>query len=532
MRRNKPLALVPTLLGIAALLCTTAPAFADGKFFRRLEVADEPGIQAQRAVVAFKDGIETLIVQSDLVGQGDSFGWLLPLPAAPTRIAPCAPYTLTALAKIVRPEMAEFSATTFIFCLVLMVSVVAACLNHLHVKSTGKDRGAPLRMLLTIVIPIFLAAFLLPTLSSERKLDDDVNVLQSTQAGIYDVSVIQSPSAEAVADWLKTNGFAAPPSATAAIQDYVSRHWCFLAAKVSAKPGETVTHHPLKITFPTREAVYPMKLTGSDGQPVQLDLFVIAKDRAGATGLRTWVSGTFVENEGSQTFFSEFECNVPPVYKSDGLHFAHLGIPAVTEMMWPGCVLTRLHGRLEPDAMTQDLTLSWGAPVSQQTTLHSSGDALGRSAAFAMLIVTLLFLPLTWIAVRSGWTWRELLRRRLGVVLLPALLISGAEYAALETVRVKSAPPPDVRNPIPLYVHLTVLEELGTHPPAGLFPEGYRKLLLAKQPDTLVDPAEQLERVGDYQIEPAENGWKLTIIDGSFIPVTISIDQAGQPRRT
>jgi len=133
---------LPRLLVLALVACSADSVIADGKFFRRLEVADEPGIQAQRAVVAFRDGIETLIVQSDVAGKDSSYGWVLPLPAEPTSIEPCQANSLNALGSVVRPEVAEFPLGILVFSFFVALITVAVCIDYLRRPSSASTCAA------------------------------------------------------------------------------------------------------------------------------------------------------------------------------------------------------------------------------------------------------------------------------------------------------------------------------------------------------------------------------------------------------
>jgi len=522
--------LLPRLLVLVLLACSADSAFANGKFFRRLEVADEPGIQAQRAVVAFKDGIETLIVQSDVAGADTSYGWLLPLPAEPTSIEPCQSNSLNALGGIVRPEVAEYPQTFLIFSFVLMLIMLAACLDHLRSKARGKVRTSPVRILLGIVVVLFLASLLLPTLSVSRGLAGGVDVLQTVKAGVYDVAVIKGETGEAVEEWLTSNGFASPPSATTIIEDYISSNWCFLAAKVSTETSGTVTHHPLKVAFPVSQAVYPLKLTGSDGEAIQLDLFVIAERRPVAAGMNTWVSDSFDTDSSYYHRFDDYACEMPPIYKARKKPFARIGIPAVSELMWPGCVVTRLHGRLDATDMGKDLSLTWMAPEPMRATLYSQRSAIGWSAAIAMIVVTLSFAWLTRGAAKKGWSWRVMLQKRLVVAVVLGLLVGGARYAMLEIVPVKTTGRQAIRSIIAASTHRHALQQLSESPPDSPFPEAYRKLVMEERPDETMNESADLDKPGDFTIEATDSGWRLTIIDWPYIPVTIPISADGQPQ--
>ena len=503
---------LPRLLLLVLPACATHAAFADGKFFRRLEVTDEPGIRAQRAVLAFKDGVETLIVQSDVDGSGPAYGWLLPLPAEPTAIEPCPANTLNALAGVVQPGAADLPWSFVVFSLILLLLTVATCLDHLRQKAPGAPRTSPAGMVVAVVFGLFLASLLLPSLSRGRSPSGGVEVLRTAKAGVYDVTVIQGPTAEAVRSWLMSNGFACPPSASASLRDYVADGWCFLAAKVSPEAHGTVTHHPLRVAFPAARAVYPLRLTGSDSAPIQLDLFAIGERRASASGMQTWVSDTYTRDRGYHTF-DAFECELPAMFESGGNSWSRIAIPAVSALMWPGCVVTRLHARLGAADMQHDLTLAWLDSRPVRARLYSVGGAVGWSGGAAAIALAASVAWFTWVAVRSGWSLRMMIRRRLAHAIGLALLVGAVGYAMLEVVPTQDADRHAVQSMTSVWVHYAVLSRLAQEPPTAPFPEAYRKLLGEYGAGASLDGAAELDRPGDFRIDATENGWRLTIID-------------------
>ena len=531
MRIAPPLCLLVLLGGLAD------SARADGKFFRRPEVVDEPGIQAQRGVIAFKDGIETLIVQSDLSGEDTSYGWLLPLPAEPTSITPCQVNSLNILNSLMRPKAEAFPEEFLIFSAVLTLVIIAICLEHMRSKTLGNASSLPVKLMLGLLLVVISSCLLLPSLSSAGvDLPGGVEVLQTTKAGVYDVTIIKGETAEAVEAWLESKGFAAPASATTVIEEYVADNWCFLAAKIAtdAKGPDTkgtVSHHPLKVSFPASQAVYPLKLTGSDGAAIQLDLYVIAERRAVADNIKTWLCDAYYKsNHFPRNTFDRYAYEVPPTYVSHNQLSNFIAVPVVSELMWPGCVMTHLHGRLDARDMRRDLSFTWRAPTPKRITLFSQSSALGWSAVIAILVLAVSFAWLTARATRKGWTWQMLLRRRFLVAVAIGLLAGGVRYATSEIVPVNKSTRNSILNSkIAESLHAHALEELSKNPPESPFPEAYRKLLMEDWPYENLDDAADLVKPGDFVIVATESGWRLTIIDRFHLPVTIPISSDGVP---
>jgi hypothetical protein len=68
-----------------------------------------------------------------------------------------------------------------------------------------------------------------------RGLDESVVVLEVKKVDIYDVAILKSDSATALASWLNSNGYYAPPSAAPVFAKYAGDDWYFVANKVNLK---------------------------------------------------------------------------------------------------------------------------------------------------------------------------------------------------------------------------------------------------------------------------------------------------------
>ena len=92
------------LVGLV-ILHTASAAVADGKYFHRPTVAGEadPAMPFQRALIAYRDGVETMLVESAVQGTGGDLGWVIPLPVGPTSINARTPGALRSALRRLRP---------------------------------------------------------------------------------------------------------------------------------------------------------------------------------------------------------------------------------------------------------------------------------------------------------------------------------------------------------------------------------------------------------------------------------------------
>ncbi len=81
-------------------------ARADGKVFPAARLPQEVTMPDQRALLAWKDGTETLVIESAFVGQGTDFAWVVPFPTKPEVFA-ATPGTLPAAVALMQPVIAE-----------------------------------------------------------------------------------------------------------------------------------------------------------------------------------------------------------------------------------------------------------------------------------------------------------------------------------------------------------------------------------------------------------------------------------------
>jgi|GEM_PF-4471717 len=531
------------LLAIPAFLIfstiTPPSTFADGKFFARVNVTTEPGIAAQRAFIAFRDGKQTLIVQSDINGAGESFGWLLPLPANPTAIEAAPTYCLQPLSEMFRPRLITDRSGVLIPSLYLYAAIAIIALQQLWLKSTGKPhrlmRG--LNFCALLIGALIVASFAIPTLGPARALNESAAVeLQSKRAGVYDVTVITGDNVKSINTWLQENGFRSHARADAAIKDYIRDGWCFLAAKVRSDIDGPVTQHPLQIEFPTKQAIYPMRLTGTDGVGVRLDLFVVADQQAEARYMSPWFCDAMKRNDKYLQVArdTEYDIQAPPAYMPrKHRRFQPVALPAVSDAMWDGCVLTHLHGRFTPDQMRDDLLINQVNLQAGIAAVHSQSAAWQVGGSYGALMATLVCLLLAIGAERKNIKWQTFLKKRLPLSILCGAALAAGVYLKLDVVPVEITNEPAFLARIMGNDHWRAIEEMDEKPNATDFIATYQQHLRPRTPDDnpIVSDRNQLEAPGDYLIEATETGWELSFVDGNFTPITVTFDKDGKPTR-
>ena len=107
-------------------------SYADGVFIPEVR-KKIPEIPTQRALLQYRDGVETLIIESTLDGEGDSYSWIIPLPNVPGRIEKISPGLLKTLSLQVQPKIHQREPSPFSFGLsmtsIMVFLVVAICFS-------------------------------------------------------------------------------------------------------------------------------------------------------------------------------------------------------------------------------------------------------------------------------------------------------------------------------------------------------------------------------------------------------------------
>lgn len=381
--------LVPRLVCLAVVCLSVAlsasPAAADGCKMPEVAFATMPEIPAQRAMIVWKDGVETLVVETAFTTASPTVGWVLPLPAEPQTLAPADPDMLTSLEMTSGPNLSDPYASWPSCAVWGLIFIAPVCLIFVVSKTSLNDVRA---VILWVFIFVFIAAFWLPTLGGKVKSAafggagvSGVEVTSVQRIGSYEAAVLRADTAAALSDWLAANKLKSLDDAGQRIvDDYIARKWCFVVARHAGGEGRTATAHPIAATFRAERPVYPMKLTALAGSTTRVDLFVAADDGMYAPGF-----GIIVSNHVRRSMDSEPEgaTQAQPWYNGFPAAIGHPDAAALLgdRESW---VLTHLQADLSPEEMDEDVVLS-GFPLSGYIWWHPLTDAACRSLALTIL---------------------------------------------------------------------------------------------------------------------------------------------------
>ena len=222
------------------MLATPASACACGALF----TTDGATVDHETAALKYDGTNEDLVVSMDLLGSTPDAGWLMPVPAqASVSVSDIA--LLDELAERTRADVQRVTNWWPNFDFIDMLGI-------------GKDDD---------------------TAGAEQPT---VSVLDQRELGPYTVAQISAKDTTALTAWLTSNGYTLPANLAGAMTPYADANWVFVAVKLTAPdPAQPYTGRlqPLRLTFPTSEPVYPMRLSQVATGPQSVTLYVIAADR-------------------------------------------------------------------------------------------------------------------------------------------------------------------------------------------------------------------------------------------------------------
>lgn len=445
MKQKQQMIKFVELLIFLLFLASPQSVYADGKIFPEKAYKTPPAIPSQRAILVYKDGIETLTIESTLNGKGQKFGWIIPLPSKPTNFEKASPGLIKTLSLNIQPEITHdlrqtlkllYAFTTIITCSCLIVTVIKP--------------KTPTTFFVLIFVGVFIAGILMPTLEKASRIADisvdtnyaivhGVTVHNIQKIGSYDLTVLKADNAAALDEWLNINSFAGLTDQDKTIvTDYIEQGWFFLATKLRRQGDGYNQPHPLLMSFTSKKPVYPMRLTSTVGSSLYLELYVIAEKKATCSNLTLEVidkfqlqeiSGKLGENKWS------FPCFVGKTFKQ------RIGHPGSLKIMWDGCVISKLCGKLLPNQMEEDIFLELSKPLSFQKHYFSKQGALhigmiGSLALWCLLLLVLTAVLHSKINKEHGrkFVFKKIILR--SIVL--SLLFLAATYMVLPKIDVKA----------------------------------------------------------------------------------------------
>lgn len=524
-------------------------ALADGKVFRPPTAYPvELRIPDQRALLAWSNGVERLVIETRFTGAGTNFAWVVPLPSAP-KVEAASRGLFPTLTHLLRPKVIHLPNSIVgvaCFCAGLawllitlkpdgairlsdglaslaigggialislesggtgllglicfpVVALIAAQVRH------GKE--SPWAIVMVLFLLIFLAGMFLPALAKAKAKgsSDSVEVLERHLAGVFETTTLTARDPSALRDWLNTNGYALPKEVEPVIADYLRDGWVFVASKVrrEASSSEAGSLHPLSFTFTAKEPVYPLRLTGVGNGNLEVDLFVFGPEQAKVAG------------------FKVRDCRRPESPPSDPIERARwwktserlpLVHDALRDTAGTAAFVTRLQGTLTPEQMRKDAVVQWDGFGEVRDVRYSWLGALLTVINWTGSGLCLFLVGVAAVARRRGVEPARY-ARSVGIAVAVAMVATGIGYASLEVVPVTLEKRPtrwgEFRNQ-QLAVRIALAKELDTNTPITI--DAVRAVLQRGLPFALTNG---LSRPPKFTIREEDSPFNYSLRQGS-----------------
>lgn len=513
---------------LLGLLMPATSCLADGKVFATEAV--QTSIPRQQALLCYRNGVETLAIQTQFVGKGSEFAWVVPLPSPP-EVTPTTtglfPTIDTLLVRELRTSPPYASVAAALIACVVLMNVLAV--NGRIV--TG-----------LVIIVVLLAMVLAPSLGrAGGPVAAGATLLDRKPIGSYDVATLTGADAAGLVRWLNDHGFKVPPEVAPGLDHYIQKGWCFVAARLrtDAATDQPMSPHPLVFRFKSDAAVYPMYLTTlANGRPLQLDLYVLGDRQAEAKDFRT-VQTRFAVYDSSQP--NEYRSlNRPP---STEFPVAH---PSLLQIADHAPYFTHLSTTIQAPRVMDDVRLAWRDFKLYQPTLYTytARRLMAMDAALTLLIIGSL---VVYLLTLDGKITRAQAPRYYGVVLFVALILGMTLRLSLSaTASAKDAPrhqrsywTPDTESIVEDVVRPAMDSARKFYPPAKINYEWLHYLLFTEGGALMAPrgglglPLHENDSPGSYILRPEGSSFELVGFDRRGKPhvvaFSVSLPPATQP---
>lgn len=409
-------------------------ALADGKVYsRQVAMAAEVNIPDQRALIHFTNGTERLVIETRFSGTGTNFAWVVPLPSQPV-IEAATTGLFPTLQYLFRPTIVHNVRKYYGW--ILFVIGLLFTLRWMVERLGGTVFSGVCVVLLFLV----MAVLLLPALGTAKSkaggntgaTSPSVSILDRKVVGVFETTTIVSRDPRALQIWLQDNGFAMTTNSEPVIASYVKDGWVFVAAKVQRHQMErqTNTLHPLSFTFKTEKPVYPMRLTGVDNGPLEVELYVFADRRVAAAHFKT--PRCTRPNYPTLTGW-------PGYWGDANLIVAH---PQLLQWVGGAPVATKLTATLQPEQMRQDVWLEWRDFTEAKEVFFSPAGALTIALNWGASVLA-VGLVLAYVTAAARRPDAPQFARPMRLAVVAGLVVGGFVYLMLPTIAVRLA-----HNPI------------------------------------------------------------------------------------
>lgn len=432
----------PWAVMVSVFIATLSPAKADGKVFAPASVPQQVAMPDQRALLAWDNGVETLVIESAFVGEGTDFAWVVPLPGKP-EVFPATRGTLPAAVALMQPAVADpipgawgymvicgglgllslvfgrrvigvlvrsfvvligIAIGSFIIAAltgseqVWLLSFGAGCLCLWPLRRWLRQDTSLAEILIILLIAGLLLAMMIPTVGTVRGIAGESIpgeiIAERHTVGDHDVTLLAGVKGDGVVAWLEQNGYALSDTARKIATEHAVGGGWFAASRVTrefTRSGRSVPA-PLAFRFPTKQGVYPMRLTGADAtQPLTVELITFGPSRAEAEGLKVRTVAPVRPSEPEAK--KGWKLTKPSTRERLISH------PELVRWTQGARVATWMRGELSPSQMQKDMVIAWTGEtdahrlfaVGKEDAWLNAGALFGIVAFVGAMILGLAF---------------------------------------------------------------------------------------------------------------------------------------------
>lgn len=198
-----------------------------------------------------------------------------------------------------------------------------------------------------------------------------VTVTDHTEVGPYEVAQLTGTDSGAVTTWLGRHDFTLPPALAGALTPYLKEGWLVVAVRLTpdGAGGTFAEGMPsMRLTFPTDEPVYPMRLSATAEYTQSLRLYVLADHR-------TDMSNPAPEGAEPELTYANW---VRPADLADH--------PVLAGMVTAPRFLTRYDAAFEPEYITGDVALTRSATDGKYRAVVIEDRYVTRSSAGMVML--------------------------------------------------------------------------------------------------------------------------------------------------
>ena len=204
----KPKSIVAVIVLILGVFSFIRLCFADGCFIPPITATRKlPDIPIQRGIISYRDGTEKLIIEAAVDGEGQSFGWIVPIPSVPHRLERVTPGLLKTLSFQLGPEIIHKELKDLGSYFILLFIIFALCTIYVCLGWRGVGNAFAVIILLLFIYAILAPELLTYRAGSGESVQTGVKVISTDIIGSYDTYIIEAKESDDLNGWLEDNGF-------------------------------------------------------------------------------------------------------------------------------------------------------------------------------------------------------------------------------------------------------------------------------------------------------------------------------------